>query len=80
MNQEYREAAQIVLSRLNKVILGKEQLTKEVFAAFLAGGHVLLEDIPGVGKTTLALAFSKLLGLKWRHAAEAAIQRVKILT
>ena len=67
MNQEYREAAQIVLSRLNKVILGKEQLTKEVFAAFLAGGHVLLEDIPGVGKTTLALAFSKLLCLKWKR-------------
>lgn len=67
MNQEYREAAQIVLSRLNKVILGKEELTKEVLAAFLAGGHVLLEDIPGVGKTTLALAFSKLLGLKWKR-------------
>ena len=67
MNREYIEAAQIVLSHINKVILGKEELTKEIFAAFLAGGHVLLEDIPGVGKTTLALTFSKLLGLKWKR-------------
>ena len=40
---------------------------EEVFLAFLAGGHVLLEDIPGVGKTTLAMAFSRSLGLECRR-------------
>ena len=35
--------------------------------AFLAGGHVLLEDIPGVGKTTLAMAFSRAMGLSYRR-------------
>ena len=35
--------------------------------AILAGGHILIEDVPGVGKTTLALAFSKALGLKYKR-------------
>lgn len=62
-----REAVWEVLTQVNQVILGKETLTSEVMAALLAGGHVLLEDLPGAGKTTLALAFSKLLGLQWRR-------------
>ena len=57
-----RKAVRDVLLRVNEVILGKERLTLEVLAALLAGGHVLLEDMPGVGKTTLAVAFAKLLG------------------
>ena len=56
-----------VLERVSGVILGKETQIKEIFLAFLADGHVLLEDIPGVGKTTLALAFSKALGLEYRR-------------
>ena len=48
---------------MNKIIIGKEEIVKEIMLAFLANGHILLEDIPGVGKTTLALAFSKTLGL-----------------
>lgn len=62
-----REAVWEMLAQVNTVILGKETLTSEVLAALLAGGHVLLEDLPGAGKTTLALAFSKLLGLEWRR-------------
>ena len=62
-----REKAWEVLNELNKVILGKEEVTAEIVAAMLAGGHVLLEDIPGVGKTTLALGFSKVFGLAWRR-------------
>lgn len=61
-----REAVWEVLAQINQVILGKETLTAEVLAALLAGGHVLLEDLPGSGKTTLALALSKLLGLDWK--------------
>ena len=48
---------------INKVVLGKEQIVRKVLLAILAQGHVLLEDVPGVGKTTLAKAFSKTLGL-----------------
>ena len=62
-----REAVWEVLTQINQVILGKETLTAEVLAALLAGGHVLLEDLPGSGKTTLALALSKLLGLDWKR-------------
>lgn len=52
-----------VIEQVNKVILGKDREVKEVMTAFLAGGHILLEDIPGVGKTTLATAFSKAMKL-----------------
>ena len=41
-----------VLAQVNRVILGKEEKIREIMLAFLANGHVLLEDIPGVGKTT----------------------------
>ena len=52
-----------ILSEINKVILGKEQQVRKVLMAILAQGHVLLEDVPGTGKTTLANAFAKTLGL-----------------
>lgn len=64
---ETRETAWELLKTVNQVILGKPEETKEVLAAMLAGGHVLLEDIPGVGKTSLAVAFSKLLGFQWNR-------------
>ena len=50
-----------------RVILGKEKEIWEVMTAILANGHILLEDIPGVGKTTLAAAFSRVLGLDYRR-------------
>ncbi|MFQ6804507.1 MAG: AAA family ATPase [Lachnospiraceae bacterium] len=50
---------QKVLEQIGQVILGKERETEEIMMAFLADGHVLLEDIPGVGKTTMAMAFSR---------------------
>lgn len=64
---KYREIAKEMISELNKVILGKESFIFEVVAAVLANGHILLEDIPGVGKTTLAIAVSKLMGLQWNR-------------
>ena len=51
-------AVRQVLDQINHVIFGKNEQIKEIMTAFLANGHVLLEDIPGVGNTTLALAFS----------------------
>ncbi len=52
---------------ISKVILGKGQVIRKVLLAILAQGHVLLEDVPGVGKTTMANAFSKTLGLQSRR-------------
>ena len=52
-----------VIEQVNNFILGKDKQIREIMAAFLAGGHILLEDIPGVGKTTLATAFSKAMAL-----------------
>ena len=60
---QLHELAETVLARAAEVVIGKDDVIAEVFATLLAGGHVLLEDMPGVGKTTLALTFSRLLGL-----------------
>lgn len=51
------------LKQMNSYIVGKEAVVEDVFCCFLAGGHVLLEDVPGVGKTTLASCFARSLGL-----------------
>ena len=54
--QEYNKNLQRVMVEIKKVIIGKDSIIEKVLMAILAGGHVLIEDIPGVGKTTLALA------------------------
>lgn len=56
-----------IINEVKKVIIGKEGVIKKILMTFLAGGHVLLEDIPGVGKTTISLAFSKVLGLNFNR-------------
>lgn len=58
---------QQILQEVQKAVVGKERTVLWTLAAILARGHVLLEDIPGVGKTTLALAFSKALGLGYNR-------------
>ena len=55
--------AQKVLAQVRKAVVGKDEVLLWTMAVILAGGHILLEDIPGVGKTTMALAFSRALGL-----------------
>lgn len=65
--QPYQEKAQKTMEQVNQVILGKEKEVKEVMLAFLANGHILLEDIPGVGKTTMALAFSRAMKLDYKR-------------
>ena len=54
---------QAIMNEIKKAISGKDDVIEQVLTAILAGGHILLEDIPGVGKTTLALAVSRALGL-----------------
>jgi len=63
--QKGNVAGRRVLKSVMKAIVGKEQVVLRVFLAILARGHILIEDIPGVGKTTLAIAFSKALNLEY---------------
>ena len=56
-----------ILQEIEKVIVGKNEIVEKVLMAVLAGGHVLMEDVPGVGKTTTAMTFAKVLGLDTRR-------------
>ena len=57
--------AEEICGEVTKAISGKNEIIAKVMTVIVAGGHILLEDIPGVGKTTLALAFSKAMDLKF---------------
>lgn len=61
------EKANQIVEEVNRVIVGKEDVVRKVWMTILSEGHVLLEDVPGVGKTTMALAFSRVLGLDYRR-------------
>ena len=59
--------AKKLLEQVRRVVVGKDSVLLWVLASILAGGHILLEDIPGVGKTTMALAWSRSLGLRYNR-------------
>lgn len=59
MEQKYRELAVQIQENMNSVFVGKEEVVEKLLICLLAGGHVLLEDVPGVGKTTLAGVLAK---------------------
>ena len=54
-----------ILHEVKKVIVGKDEVLEKILMAFISQGHVLLDDVPGTGKTTAALAFSRALGLQY---------------
>ena len=56
-----------MINEIEKVIIGKREVIEQVLMTILAKGHVLLEDIPGVGKTTLALSFAKVMGVDYHR-------------
>ena len=56
-----------VMDEVKKAVVGKDAVLLRAVLAILADGHILLEDVPGVGKTTMALAFSKALGLRYNR-------------
>jgi MoxR-like ATPase len=56
-----------VLAEMEKAIVGKREVLENIFAAFLAGGHVLLEDYPGLAKTLIANSFADVLGMSFRR-------------
>ena len=63
MNRQLIEA----LERLNEIVLGKSQVLRLALSGLLARGHLLIEDVPGVGKTTLALSLARVLGLDFQR-------------
>ena len=65
MNQNEKAAG--IIQEVSKAIIGKPECIRIILCAIRSGGHVLIEDIPGVGKTTLALAFAKAMGLEQKR-------------
>lgn len=61
------EQSKQIISEVRKAFMGKDETVKKVLMTVYAGGHILLEDCPGVGKTTLAVSFSKVLGLNYKR-------------
>ncbi len=59
MNEKIQE----ILDEIEKVVVGKREVVEKILMAVLASGHVLMEDVPGVGKTTTSMTFAKVLGL-----------------
>ncbi len=56
-----------VINNVSKVIIGKKEVTEKIMVALLSGGHVLIEDVPGVGKTTLVNAIAKSIGCSFKR-------------
>ena len=61
------DKAKLILREVGKVIVGKDETMIKVLLAIVAGGHILMEDIPGVGKTTMAVSLSRALGLDYNR-------------
>jgi len=68
VNENYYKAAQALISEVEKVVVGKHSEIVLLVTAMLSGGHVLIEDVPGTGKTTLAAALARAAGLDFNRA------------
>lgn len=62
-----KETIDAILAETGKAVLGKDDVLRRILTAILAGGHILIDDIPGVGKTTIAVAFTRTLGLDYKR-------------
>ena len=67
INTDRNSSAREIIREVSRVIAGKDAVSVKVLLAILAGGHILMEDIPGVGKTTLAVSMSRALGLDYNR-------------
>lgn len=59
--------AKKILSEVKKVVVGKDDVLEKILMAIISQGHILLDDVPGTGKTTTALAFSRALGIRYNR-------------
>ena len=64
---EVAEKGEALLSQLERVIVGKTEALRLILAGVLAGGHILLEDFPGLAKTLIAMSFAQLMGLSFKR-------------
>ena len=67
VHTDRNSSARDIIREVSRVIAGKDAVIVKVLLAILAGGHILMEDIPGVGKTTLAVSMSRALGLDYNR-------------
>ena len=65
--KQIQDKLERIQREVNQVIRGKENVVERVLAAIISGGHILMEDIPGVGKTTLATTFAKALSMNYKR-------------
>jgi len=63
----YAELSRTIIDNINTVIVGKEPVIEKAVAALIAGGHLLIEDVPGVGKTVLAKSLATTIGCSFRR-------------
>lgn len=66
-NPQIQQLLQLASSRISSIILGKQRQIQLALSCLLAGGHLLIEDLPGVGKTTLSLTLAKVFGLDFQR-------------
>ena len=65
--QTFKELCNVIEQNINRVMIGKEDVIESLLIALAAGGHVLIEDVPGIGKTTLVSALAKSLNLTFKR-------------
>ena len=65
--QAIHQATDLITKEMGKVIIGKDDVIRKVLMAVMANGHVLLDDVPGVGKTSIAVALGKTLGMNYNR-------------
>ena len=65
--QAIYQATEFITDEMSKVIIGKKNVIRKILMAVLANGHILLDDVPGVGKTSIAVALGKTLGINYNR-------------
>ena len=78
--QDVSKLSKQIVAEVERAIVGKRDLLDMIMASALAGGHVLLEDYPGLGKTLIARSFATALGLKFKRPPPASVRSISAST